>query len=173
MVVQSGTGARQEETRGPVPRFRVVLADDNTDFIDHTMELLAKKCAMECDVVGIAVNGLSAVELVERLAPDVVTLDITMPCLDGLEVARRLRADGSQTRILFLTVHEDADFLREALAVGAMGYVVKSQVVSDLPRALRNLAAGHRFVSSTPRLRASAEEESKGPDSGGGLTTHG
>ena len=88
-------------------------------------------------LLGTGRRGLSAVDLVERLVPDIVVLDITMPRLDGLDVARRLRADGFQTRIIVLTVHEDADFLREALAVGAMGYVVKSQVVSDLPHALR------------------------------------
>jgi DNA-binding NarL/FixJ family response regulator len=155
-------GESKERDRGSSSRLRLVLADDNPDFVDHTKELLAKKCDIQCDVVGIAADGLSAVELVERLDPDIVTLDITMPRLDGLEVARRLRADGFQTRIIFLTVHEDADFVREALAVGAMGYVVKSQVVSDLSQALRNVAAGQRFVSSTPSLRISEGEEGDG-----------
>ena len=172
MVDQSVIGTSQEENRGQVSRLRVVVADDNADFIDHTVELLAKKRGMEFDVVGTARDGLSAVELVERLAPDIVTLDITMPRLDGLEVARRLRTDGLQTRIIFLTVHEDVDFLREALAVGAMGYVTKSQVVSDLPQALSNLAAGHRFISSTPILRAFEGEGIEGPDSMGWPTTN-
>ncbi len=159
MVIQFGGNASQKKDRGPISRLRLVLADDNKNFVDHMMELLAKTCDMECEVVGIAADGSSAVELVERLAPDIVTLDITMPRLDGLEVARRLQAAGCQTRVLILTVHEDADFLQAALAVGVMGYVVKSQVVSDLPQALGNLVAGHRFISSTPNLEASAGYE--------------
>ena len=84
-----------------------------------------------------------------------------MPQLDGLEVARRLSADGCNAGIIFLTVHDDADFFREALAVGATAYVVKNRVVSDLPEALRNLASGRRYVSPAPSLRAFGDEESQ------------
>lgn len=170
MLLESGSGTNQVKDRGSVPRLRVVFADDNMGFVEHAVELLTKRCDIECDIVGIATDGLSAVELVKRLDPDVVALDITMPQLDGLEVARRLSADGCKAGIIFLTVHDDADFLREALAVGATGYVVKSRVVSDLPEALRNLAAGRRYVSPTTNLRAFVEEESQDVNIDGGQT---
>ena len=159
MILQSDTDLDQQNDRGSVPRLRIVFADDNLGFIEHAVELLAKRCDIKCDIVGIATNGLSAVELVERLNPDVVVLDITMPQLDGLESARRLNADGCKAGIIFLTVHDDADFLREALAVGALAYVVKSRVMSDLPQALLHVAAGLRYVSPTPNLQASAAED--------------
>lgn len=159
MILQSDTDLDQQNDRGSVPRLRIVFADDNLGFIEHAVELLAKRCDIKCDIVGIATNGLSAVELVERLNPDVVVLDITMPQLDGLESARRLNADGCKAGIIFLTVHDDADFLREALAVGALAYVVKSRVMSDLPQALLHVAAGRRYVSPTPNLQASAAED--------------
>jgi DNA-binding NarL/FixJ family response regulator len=161
MAIGPGGGASQQKIAAPVSRLRLVLADDNTRFVDHTIELLMKRGDMECDVVGIAADGLNTIDLVKRLAPDVVVMDISMPRLDGLEVARRLRAERFQTPIIYLTVHEDTDFLREALAVGAMGYVVKSRVVSDLPQALLDVTAGDRFVSPTPNLRLSAGEDAE------------
>ncbi len=159
MILQFNSNSSQEVDSGPIPRLRMVFVDDNMGFVAYAVELLAKRCDIECDIVGIATDGLSAVELVERLGPDVVALDITMPGLDGLEVARQLHTDGFHPRIIFLTVHDDADFLREALAVEATAYVVKSRVVSDLPQALLHVAAGRRYVSPTPNLGASAGEE--------------
>lgn len=138
-----------------VPQPRVIFADDNAQFLDHTVQALAG----ECRIVGTAGDGPSALELIERLDPDVAVLDITMPILDGLDVARRLRASGIQTKIIFLTVHDDPDYLREALAVGGMGYVVKHRLVSDLPEAIQQVSAGRRFVSASPNLIITDSEE--------------
>lgn len=146
---ESSMVSSQNPEDGPVLRSRVVFADDNAQFLDHAVQLMSG----ECDVLGTASDGVSAVDLVERLNPDIVVLDITMPQLDGLDVARRLRADGIQTQIIFLTVHDDPDYLREALGVGAMGYVVKHRLVSDLPQAIQDALAGRRYVSATPNVK--------------------
>lgn len=136
-------------------RPRVIFADDNAQFLDHTVRLMAE----ECDILCTASDGASAIELVERFTPDIAVLDITMPIMDGLAVAQRLRADGVQTKIIFLTVHDDPDYLREALGVGAMGYVVKQWLVSDLPRAIHEVLAGRRFVSASPNLMVTGSED--------------
>ena len=76
-----------------------------------------------------------------------LVLDISMPVLNGIEAARRLKAAGFRAKIVVLTVHEDEDYLRAALAAGADGYVVKSRLARDLPLALREALAGRTFVS--------------------------
>jgi DNA-binding NarL/FixJ family response regulator len=80
-------------------------------------------------------------------------LDISMPNGDGLDAARRLKADGMRAKIVFLTVHDDPDFLREGLLAGGMGYVIKDRLVSDLPRAVHDAVAGRKFVSASPNLQ--------------------
>ena len=82
-----------------------------------------------------------------RLAPDILVLDISMPIVDGIETIRSLRATGSRSKFVFLTVHGDEDYVRAGLAAGAVGYVVKSRLASDLLPALREALAGRRFIS--------------------------
>src|SRR4051794_34493599 len=101
----------------------------------------------EFEVVKAVGNGRSAVEEAERLDPDFVVLDVSMPGMDRIAAARRLRESGLRTKVVFLTVHGDPDYVREALAVGAVGYVLKSRLASDLIPALRNALAGRPFVS--------------------------
>jgi DNA-binding NarL/FixJ family response regulator len=144
---KSGSGSEPTEA-GRAKRIRVVLADDNVPFLESTTQALAPVF----DVVGTAMDGRTLLDVVARLDPDVVVLDITMPGLDGLEAARKLAERGSRARIVFLTVHEDPDYLREALATGALGYVIKSRLGSDLARAIHEALAGRRFVSASPIL---------------------
>lgn len=144
---ESGCGAEPTET-GRAGRVRVVLADDNLPFLESTRRVLEPAF----DVAGAATDGRTLLDIVDRVDPDVVVLDITMPGLDGLEAAQRLIERGSRARIVFLTVHEDPDYLREALAIGAFGYVLKSRLASDLMRAIHEALAGHRFVSPSPSL---------------------
>ena len=125
-------------------RARVLLADDNDEFLSVTTHLLEP----EFDVVATVGNGQAAVDEVGRLKPDVLVLDISMPVLNGIETARRLSTAGVQTKIVFLTVHEDLDYVRTARVAGATGYVFKSRLVVDLPMALREVMAGRFFVSS-------------------------
>jgi DNA-binding NarL/FixJ family response regulator len=103
-------------------------------------------------VVGSAADGRELLAEAERLHPDVIVLDITMPRLDGIQAARQLRRSHSHARLVFLTVHEDADFAQDALDAGGLGYVVKSRLASDLLPAIRAALADRRFVSPTLRL---------------------
>ena len=88
----------------------------------------------------------------ERLHPDVIVLDITMPRLDGIEEARQLRSSHQPARLVFLTAHEDADFVQAALDAGGLGYVVKTRLASDLLTAIRAALANRPFISPTIRL---------------------
>ena len=143
---ESGFGPIELSRAG---RIRVVLADDNVPFLQSTTRVLEPSF----EVVGTATDGSSLLDVVTGLDPDVVVLDISMPSLDGLEAARKLVGRGSRPRLLFLTVHEDPDYLREALAIGAFGYVLKSRLASDLVQAIREALASRRFVSDSPLLR--------------------
>ena len=103
----------------------------------------------ECLVVGSVGDGRELLAEAERLHPDVIVLDITMPRLDGIEAARQLRRSQRPARLIFLTVHEDADYARAALDAGALGYVVKTRLASDLVPAIRAALAIN--PSSHPR----------------------
>ncbi len=124
-------------------RIRVLLADDHEAMLDRVADLLAG----ECDVIGTAIDGRQALDAAQNLKPDVLVLDISMPVMNGFETARRLKEVGVKTRIVFLTVHDDPDFAREALEVGALGYVIKPRIASDLLAAINEVHAGRTFVS--------------------------
>jgi DNA-binding NarL/FixJ family response regulator len=124
-------------------RARVLLADDHRDFLAATARLLEP----EFDIVDTVGDGQSLVETVPRHDPDLLVIDITMPLVNGIEAARQLTASGARAKIVFLTVHDDEDYVREAQAAGGLGYVVKSRLASDLAPALRAALAGRAFVS--------------------------
>ena len=123
---------------------KVLLADDHGDFL----EAVARHLDPHFEVVGMVSNGQALVEEAGRLAPDVVVLDISMPVLNGIEAAQKLKTAGSSATIVFLTVHADRDFVRAALEAGALGYVLKSELASDLLPCLREVVAGRSFISS-------------------------
>jgi DNA-binding NarL/FixJ family response regulator len=129
-------------------RARLLLVDDHEEFLAVESRLLEP----EFEVVAIARDGRAALDEAVRLGPDVLILDLSMPVLDGLETARRLRAVGSRSKIVLLTVHGDPDYARAGLAAGASGYVVKSRLASDLVLALREALAGRTFVSPSISL---------------------
>jgi DNA-binding NarL/FixJ family response regulator len=129
-------------------RPRVLLADDHPPMLALMSAVLARECA----VVGSVVDGRTLLAEAEQLEPDLVVLDITMPGLDGIEAARRLRYLRHPARLVFLTVHEDSDYARAALDAGGLGYVVKSRLASDLLRAIRAALVGRRFISPTISL---------------------
>ena len=103
-------------------RPRVLLADDHPAMLALTAAALAG----ECLVVGSVGDGRALLAEAERLHPDVIVLDITMSWLDGIEAARQLRRSHQPACLVFLTVHEDADFAQAALDAGGLGYVVPS-----------------------------------------------
>jgi DNA-binding NarL/FixJ family response regulator len=122
---------------------RVLIVDDSDAMLVRAAAALKASCA----VVGRVRDGRAALEAAETLRPDVIVLDISMPGMNGFEVAERLRQTGSQAAIVFLTVHEGDDFIEAARAVGGTGYVVKPRLVSDLSVAVREAHAGRPFVS--------------------------
>ncbi len=124
-------------------RARILLADDHKAMRERVVHLLED----EFEILDALEDGLAIVDAAERLKPDICLLDISMPILNGIDVANQLRQDGSTARIIFLTIHEDPDFVQAALNTGASGYVVKSRIASDLLIAVRDVLAGGQFVS--------------------------
>ena len=116
------------------------------------LALTADALAGEYLVVGSVSDGRELLAEAERLHPDVIVLDITMPQLDGIEAARQLRSSHQSARLVFLTIHEDADYARAALDAGGLGYVVKTRLASDLLPAIRAALADQTFVSPAVRL---------------------
>lgn len=125
------------------PRSRIVLADDDREMVAVVESFLET----DYDVVGTAGDGKSLVEAIEKLRPDVAVVDISMPRMSGLQAASRVRDLESKTRVVFLTAQLEAEFLHAAMAIGALGYVLKCRFVLDLPRAIEAALAGQRFVS--------------------------
>ena len=130
-----------------VDKIRVVLADDHREMIATVRRTLGE----EFDVVEIAENGNLALNAVLTLRPDVFVTDISMPVLDGLQVARRIQNSTIRTKIIFLSIHEDRDFLVAALAAGGVGYVIKSRLSTDLVLAIHEALKGNIFVSESMR----------------------
>jgi DNA-binding NarL/FixJ family response regulator len=122
---------------------RVLLVDDNDVILERAAEVLSPACT----IVGTAKDGFSALEAVRQLGPDVVVLDISMPGMNGLEVASRLRRDGVRTPIVFLTIHDDQELVRAARAAGGIGYVEKTLLSSDLVTAVGEAYAGRPYIS--------------------------
>ncbi|HET7440434.1 MAG TPA: response regulator transcription factor [Terriglobales bacterium] len=122
---------------------RVLLADDYPGVLNKVTQLLGG----DFDIVGTAHDGRQALEAATRLNPDLLILDISMPILSGIQVAAQLRDSSCQAKVIFLTVHEDRDYIDAAFAVGALGYVLKSRVGTDLLAAIYAVLQGHRFTS--------------------------
>jgi DNA-binding NarL/FixJ family response regulator len=99
------------------------------------------------EVVDSVSDGQAAVEAVDKLLPDVVVLDVSMPVLNGIEAARRILAVSPSIKIVFLSVDDDPDICRAALETGAYGYVLKPRLDTDLIPAIELARQGHRFLS--------------------------
>ena len=122
---------------------RILLADDQEEMLQTLVEMLKD----EFRIVGTAENGIRVLEIAPSLAPDVVVLDISMPGMNGFDAARGLRERCSSARVVFLTAHEDRDMVEGAMSMGALGYVVKSCLATDLVHAIWLALAGITFVS--------------------------
>jgi DNA-binding NarL/FixJ family response regulator len=102
-------------------------------------------------VAGALSDGTSVLQQVEALNPEVIILDISLPDMTGFEVIRRLKRSGSSAKVIFLTVHENIDFVRAAFDLDASGYVFKSRISSDLIEAINTICDGGRFSSAELR----------------------
>lgn len=124
---------------------RVVLADDHLLILAALRALLDRQPDIE--VVGEAANGAELLDVVAAQVPDVVVMDIAMPVLNGVEVAKRLGAAHPGVRMLVLSAHADKRYVLGMLGAGAKGYLVKAAAGDELPRAIRAVAAGDMYLS--------------------------
>ncbi|MGA9994227.1 MAG: response regulator transcription factor [Pyrinomonadaceae bacterium] len=123
----------------------IVLADDHRIVRQGLRALLAAEADFK--VIGEADDGREALEVVRRLNPDVLVLDLMMPGLNGLEVARQLHKQSPKVGLVVLSMYDDEGFVLEALANGVSAYVLKDSNSSDLVQAVREVAAGRRYLS--------------------------
>jgi len=124
---------------------RTIIADDHL-LIRQVIRVILDKTD-DIEVIGEASDGLEAIKLVETLVPDVLMVDITMPYLNGIEMTKRLQAQGLTTRVLIISVHLDNTLAQQALQAGAQGYVLKNALATDLPTAIRTIQQGGTFLS--------------------------
>ncbi len=126
-------------------RARILLADDHQAVLERVQNLVQSMF----DVVGAARTGREMVSEAMRLSPDVIVADISMPGLSGIEAARELRKQGSAARLVFLTIHAGDEFVDACVAEGALGYVVKAHMRTDLIPAINAALCGQSFIPPT------------------------
>lgn len=123
----------------------ILLADDNCSVLAHVSKMLQKQ--KNYKVVAAVSNGATVVSECLQLKPNVAILDISMGELSGIDVARELRDSGCTAKIIFLTVHEDPDYMNAAMGAGGSAYVVKSRLSLDLLSAIHAVLSNKLFVS--------------------------
>jgi NarL family two-component system response regulator LiaR len=133
-------------------RVRVLIVDDHA-VVREGLQMFLSEAADEVEVIGQAGDGAAAVELAERLAPDVILMDVMMPGVDGIEATRRLRDRGVESRVIILTTFADDRQVREAVQAGAIGYLMKDVLRDELLHAVRSAAAGR------PTLHPEAQQK--------------
>ena len=124
-------------------RIRILLADDHALVLSAFERLLSA----DFDVVGQASDGRAAVAAAERLRPDVVVLDMSMPLLNGLDAGRQIKHNDRDVKLIFLTMNEDTDLAAEAFRCGASGYLLKRSAASELITAIRQVMMGRSYVT--------------------------
>ncbi|HJX93519.1 MAG TPA: response regulator transcription factor [Pyrinomonadaceae bacterium] len=124
-------------------RTTILIADDHKMFAEGLASLLEE----EFELVGIVENGKALIEAATRLEPEVIVVDISMPILNGFDAVRRLKQSGTTAKVIFLTMHADSRLLAEAIRCGAVGYVLKQSAGEDLVHAIRQVIAGHNYVT--------------------------
>jgi DNA-binding NarL/FixJ family response regulator len=124
-------------------KLRIVVADDNTAFLAKLVSVLAT----EFEVVATSRDGKSALECIRLWQPNVVVLDLEMPGINGIEVAKELIKSPSSPAVVICSVENDAEVVEAARQAGALGYVFKARVAEDLIVAVKSVARGQSFVS--------------------------
>lgn len=124
---------------------RILLADDHTILREGIRVLLEDE--PDLTVIGEAEDGQSAVKMAAQLEPDVVVMDIAMPLLNGLEATRQIRRDHPQIKVLILSMHDNEEYIRQVLAAGALGYVLKDAAARELIGAIRAVQRGEPVLS--------------------------
>lgn len=142
---------------------RILIADDHPMVRDGLRYNIEKHPGLS--VVADAADGEAALALIRKLRPDVAILDVDMPRLDGIALAREVANQHLNVRIIFLTLHEDENLLRLAMKLGAKGYLLKDSAMPEIAASVRSVMAGHHYVSSamTTHLLQEHSGESKEP----------
>ena len=136
-------------------RPRIILADDHQIVLDGLKSLLEP----EFDLVSIVEDGRSLVKEADRLQPDVIVADISMPLLNGIEAVEQLKKKDIRAKIIFLTMHPDVTYATRAFEAGASGYVLKHSASSELITAIREVLKGRKYI--TPRIAGDLLESYK------------
>lgn len=125
-------------------RPKILLADDHVVFTDGIVRILRDRF----DVVGAVTDGHALIDAAEKLRPDVIVSDISMPTLSGIEGLRQLKAKHGDVRVIFLTMHADAKLAADAFRLGAKGFVLKQSSGEELVKAIDSVLEGHKYMSS-------------------------
>src|SRR5262245_54338416 len=124
-------------------RPRVLLADDHTLVLDGFRKLLEDRC----EIVGVAEDGRTLLRMAHELQPDIITLDISMPQLNGVDAARKLKKTLPCSKLIFVTMHADPAYVNEAFKAGASGYLLKRSAGSELLQAIQAVMDGQCYVT--------------------------
>ncbi len=140
---------------------KVVIADNHVIFRQGLLKLL--QSAQDITVAGEAGNGPETLELIAKEKPDIAILDISMPGLDGFEIYEKMKSNGIETKVIFLTVHNDTLTAKKAIQSNTSGYVLKDNAFEDLLYAIRAVASGGKFISPSisDKILNFSEKESK------------
>ncbi|HKR81302.1 MAG TPA: response regulator transcription factor [Nitrospira sp.] len=132
-----------------MPRPRVLLADDHRLVVEACVGLLEPAC----EVVGIVTDGRALLPQSVALHPDVIVLDIGMPLLNGLDAGRQIKQSMPGVKLIYLTMNEDPELAKEALALGASGFLLKTSAAHELPEAIRTAMRGDTYITSRASQR--------------------
>lgn len=124
-------------------RPRILLGDDHTLVLDGFRKLLEDRC----EIVGAAEDGRTLLRMAQELEPDIITLDISMPQLNGVDAARKLKKILPRTHLIFVTMHDDPAYVNEAFKAGASGYLLKRSAGSELRQAIQSVMDGQCYVT--------------------------
>jgi len=122
---------------------RVLLADDHSLVLEGFRRILED----QCELVGMVEDGRALLEAAQKVKPDIVILDVSMPLLNGIDAATQLKKLQPSVKVIFVTMHADADYVRSAFEAGASGYLLKRSAVDELEQAIRMVWAGHTYIT--------------------------
>ncbi len=126
-------------------KIKLIIADDHHIFRKGVLSILSEDSSIE--VLGEASNGQEALKLIENVRPEIAILDIDMPIMSGLDVARKVNEKKLGTKIAILTIHKDKEYFNEALELDIKAYVLKESIANDLIDCIRRVAAGEYYIS--------------------------
>ncbi|OGR11990.1 MAG: hypothetical protein A2277_20360 [Desulfobacterales bacterium RIFOXYA12_FULL_46_15] len=129
------------------PQIEIVIADDHTIVRQGLRKLLEEE---EClKITGEAMDGREAIQIVQKLKPDIVIMDIAMPILNGIEAARQIKQSELKTKVIILSMHDHTRYIRELLSIGVSGYLLKNAASGDIIKAIHAVIKGESYLSPT------------------------